>query len=556
MMDFNRKFKQSLILSAIYVLVINVFFGTYFDTYESWINSVIMHESAAQINYDFFVPLWFLITPIFSFLNSLIPGFSLYALVYTIINIIVLGVFIFGFLIIQSRKKSDFKTTSLYILLGILLYTSCIVYVNNQRAAFLLVSVAFFLLFLVHEYSLEKRYKTFAFVLMLTGVLARLEIAIIAVAISFLFVLLFYRKLLYTAAITFLFVIGIYTVYNVLQGEYYSDVKCILKAEHELYDRNGLYQFKDDEDFIKYKAMGWFIRDDNVYDINDYYELIENNSVIQFLTADNFWFVYWDKLVDLYLDLASHFFLVLLLVYGMVYLAFRLRKFQYMRSYPVLRLFILSSIVISLPFLFSIYILFPYGVVVSICTALCMLFVMFLYANYEGKKWQRINFWFLLLFLTLANITYFDEINEYQNEMKENALSIRKIKEFYNTPGFEKTIVFAQLSNFSSFPSRLFSTMQLPIIKHYNLDYYLSHTFSFYKKHNEEVFGDALPYLDKRIEVCANQNIVLISNDFYNDFLKKYLKKYHQIDVQFKKQDTGVRYFELRPYLVVVDRCL
>ncbi|MEX2590173.1 MAG: hypothetical protein WD334_08205 [Chitinophagales bacterium] len=551
----NRLLLIASIISLIYIAAINYFFGTYFDTYESFINSIVLQECAAPITNNFFVPQWFGVFPLISDLSSAFPQAHIYALLYTIINTLILGVLIFVFMIIYNKNK-NLVFTSLAGLFSVVTFTCCIVYVNNHRAAYFSIFAALLLLYLIRYHNIPRYYLGLSILLLGIGIVSRLEIAVITLLIASVFVFLFNRKLFKTTTILLLTSISLYSYYLIYQSSNHPDHKLILKAEHEFFDRMSIKAEKNDSSYYKLQAMNWFIRDDEVYDIDDYQILMEERSLIEYFKSSDFRAIYVGKFDDLLYDLEKYQWLVFLTLYitsHIVIVNLFGKNKQRSIAYKTL---LFAGFLLTLPVLFNVYLVFPYSVAISICVSMCVLYFIYISEKNDSSVHGKINLSFIFAFLILSSIFYFKEVAGFEADNFKKAFSVRKIKEnFANSPE-NKTIVFAHGFDFTNYPSKLFSDLHAPKIKHYNLDFYLFHVFDFYKKHNRPFFGEDLPYLSERISKCANDSsIVLISQDGYNQFLKEYLKNIHDMDIEFRHINTGIKEYALKPFYVKCSNC-
>jgi hypothetical protein len=112
---------------------------------------------------------------------------------------------------------------------------------------------------------------------------------------------------------------------------------------------------------------------------------------------------------------------------------------------------------------------------------------------------------------------------------KENSLLSKSLrKEMAKSIAQNETIVFANLLDFSYYPSRLFQTNQPTNLTHYYLDISILNYVKYFREHNMVFFEDSYFNLGDRLTKCANKNVVVYSTEEYNSFLMAYMKNIYQ----------------------------
>tara|TARA_Y100000385_G_scaffold66934_1_gene66713 strand:- start:27683 stop:29329 length:1647 start_codon:yes stop_codon:yes gene_type:complete len=519
----SRIFNISFAVAAVLILGINLFFGTYFEDYEVLVASFLLHEFITPIDYsnNAGTNVWFMLTPILSFFSDFFYGIHFYSLLTNFINFIFL--FSLVYFTLSIAKKQKIKKTIFLILLVtvVIIGVQNVILISNRRLAInLLLPSMIFLVLYFEEYQMKKSvFFTSAFLFALS-VFLRFEIVLMSLLIfSPLYIVYRNNKFWKVYLFYFSFSLLVFFSFKILQSTVYSNSAVFEKIEHEFIDRESIYFDNEISDMKAYKlyAMMLFVKDELVFGKKDYEQLYDSVNYRKYILKPGLLDFWGEKVYNLYKELNIYFI-------GF-YLLFVLVFWSYTKRH-LLGFFNIG--ILLLPFAISFFLILPAALYESIIVA-CSLGMLFLSLDknigtnyYIGILLVALPLFILSLLKTHRDQTAYQVLyDNYRQDLDAYVLD-------------EKKVVFANLVNdFANYPRRTFVLSPKNKREHFYLDLFFYNNYSYYKNHHKKLFKNDLPFLNKRILICADKDVVFYANEQQRSFLTKYLAYYHNMSIEF-----------------------
>lgn len=521
----------------------NLFFGTYFEDYESIISGFFRHEFTEKMDYSWNTNIYFFLTPTLTFLAYFFDSTQFYSFFTTFLNLISLVVFVYVLLKLLIESNLYFYHKCLILLFFLIISIPQILYVSNRYFTTLLSFSSFLLYYL---YSIDKvkyrKYLYFSIIFLIIASFVRFQVVMVFFLISSCFSLFFINKTNTFQSIKY-FVLACFfqLAFSVVQHNFFYEYKYIEKAEHEIIDRestNMQLDKKNISSIFKHSAMKMYIKDDAIFDYRDYEKLVKDVKYRKYFFSKSFLNAFKNKMSDAYEDISKYWYLILL---TFIHLIFYLYLRNMISNPKFLRLVFGFSIILLLTlFVFNVFIFFPAK---SWFQLLFIINFILVYSLVLQSSKVNLNRYFLFCVFFSMSVAYYGwSVYKFEDEKNKRVEAYRKI--MFNEIESNNTIVMANFtSSFLVNSSRLFSRVHSTRINHYYLDLFFYSNYSYYKKHHKDLFGEGLPYLNERIKRISQPNIVFFSNEEYNKFLKEYLFLIHNIEVDFNlKVDTNMPY--------------
>lgn len=532
----------SFLVTGIFLLLLNIIFGTYFLDYEIVFNALFQHTFTSPIDYSWAPNVWFLTAPLISKLAVSLNDWPIYSIIYTIFNFYSLFIL---FLCIQYNFKFKSIFEKLFITLFVFaLFCPVFISISNRSVATFLFLVS---IYCIYTYNYVYRFgllKLSSFILILIALALRFEMVLLVLLFAAVFVFLFKierlkKYIFYSSLLTVL----IFTAFMIIQKVYFEDLMYVEKAEHILIDRNYKYNVAEEDSVsILNKAIAFYIKDDAVFTKDVYKEIVSSEHFINYLTDFKYiQFTLYKIYNSIHSFLVDYWFLIL---FNFILLYLYYNKYQKIKTWFLFYLlFSLCFIAISTIMLFPSELFFIFFSIVS--------FLLFL--NIWDINYKMINVLFFLFILKVGYDNYY--IKNFNTERNKNITYYNCLLETFDKEN--KRIVYANIiEDYSNYSSRLFS-LDNSSIKHYYLDLFFYNNYNFYKDHNKEIFGNRIGNLLERFKIISQNNFVFVSSEEFNDFYKKYFHYIHGVDIEFKllkpKCKSKSSDIQFNPYQVVVN---
>ncbi len=538
--DFKLKINKyfiviAFILSAFFILIVNLCIGTYFVDYEVIINSLFLHEITTHLEYPYnYLNFWTGVSSLMSSISDLLKNVSFYSSLHTLLNIIFFTI-ITSFIWIDCRKSKDnlIAITTLILSAYLLFFDSIFLTINWKLAInFTLTGILSIYIYCKHHYVLAKY---LSYILVLIALVIRFEIVIIAILSSIIYVIfLSHRKLLpYILKYSILSLL-VFTGFKFIQGKYFPEDKYIQMYEHEVIDRTGQRIIYDNDSnlIVKRLAMNRFIKDDNKYTWQDYKGIIDDSQKHIKFNKDTYINILKNN-ISIHSDsikLNYQFYIIYFLFITLLILNKKTRSLGIKKSlvfFALILIFLLSNL----------YLLFPLDI---LNTLLFWLFLTTIWHTIFLLNLKKNVFIYasILFFVLLSYGKTVTEELRLQRVFAKKSYYYRSLLEEFSKQG--KTVVYSNFpEDFSNYPSKLFDINPMDKINHYYIDMFYFSMYSFYINHHKPFFGKNMKNLIARLEKIANKNnIVLISNTDQLDFYKMYAEKLYNIKIDYKEIQT------------------
>lgn len=562
-MQFNagRLAGISFLITLVFILLINLTTGTYFEEDYRLYNYFLYNEFSGSLDFSYVSASLLALTPILSKVSQSYPSFPFYSFYNSAIDFFTLFIIITSVMLIHNNSRHDTKILILVIALILVFYFDNIFYVHNLRIAFIAPFASFLWYYVVSKYTRSKSLYILSALLLMIGITVRVDVAIVSIGFTVVFSLLFFKKQHSVISIFFLvFALCVYALFEYMQIIHFPEIRKILVLVHKAID--GQFAVTETDDYSKYLkqlAMMYFIKDESQYNIHTYGELLGDKSTIISYTINqkNFLFSYFLKLVGIVIELKNHLWILLLTLINLIFTISKFKKSLNDHKHLALRLILFVSVILFTILFFNVFAIFLSNLIISICIVLnvCLL-LNIVYSDFTNwKKILKINLLFLIILFPFYLKNIYNLEMRKQEDALENQAYLKKIHNdgkdivISNLP----IIISEEIEEFSFYPSRLYSITASDNIPIFYIDLFYYNNFNFYKSYVKPFFGEDHELLLNRIKRCTNENVVFISSDKYNNFLKKYLSHIHNTNFNFKEINSSLTYFDLKSYQVEME---
>ena len=545
----------SFAFSAVFLLLLNLTFGTYFEGYEPIINALFSGEFSSQMGFTFFVSTWFGLSAVISSLTHYFNSSFAYSWVCTGLNLLILTSFTSCFLLLIKHKVLTFRHAALIYVAFLFSFLESLVYVYNLRISFFSLLAAFFYFSAIQKFSLNKKNYVLVFILAFIGIYTRLEIAVITAFIFLMFSILFYRKTMLFSICIFIASLATFSFYKVYEHKVYPDCEVMLNVETEFGDKESISpdDYQDQATKLKLEAIGRYIEDDDVYGIKDIARFTSTKTMVEYLRSEKFPQIYRHKLLHLAGKLKNYLWLFLLTFCLTIFAGYIYVEGQSQWRLEILKMVALTAIIFLVILALNLVVICPHNLIVVILSAYGLVSIAYLSIHFYKSKSIK---YFILAFLVAQTFflgKYLYELHTLQVEKYAKAKVVRQL--MVDLAEQQKQIVFANGTHEDNYPARLFSGLLEQRVTHYYADFFLSR-YPFFRKHNELLFGSNYGKLKAKLITIADtqNNVVYFSNEKYNDFLKEYVRHFHGLELWFSPLETKVDLQDLKPYLVHIGK--
>ncbi len=526
---------KCLTFSIFFVAFVHLTIGTYFENAESIINSLVVGEFSGVLDTSFYVPVWFMVFPVFSALTRILESPHIYAMFMSIATTITVSAFLYSFMLLIKNRVPQ-RLRILFLIIFLLLYVDCIIHVYNQRISFFAILSSSLLFVALKENNKPWYMYILVVFLSLLGLLARLEIAVITSGIVMIAGILFQKRLFILASgVYFVICLVTFSAYKVYQTQHYYKNALILQAEQEFEDRFSVSpsSYSDLNSQLIVSAMARYIQDDEVFGTDEYLNLVCNQSFTDYLGSSRFWEAYNRKLFGIWDDLVDYRWLIgftalnllLILISG-------IQPLSYVNMNPFKTAFMLAVIIV-VPLAINLHSTTPYSFTVSLLI-LVNLGGLWLHVISGSNKVMAV----LALLLVASSIGILMHLNTIKNreEVKyQKAKSVRDMLAELNQ--LNKSIVMMNGTHFDFYPSKLYSDLYSKKIQHHYVDFFLG-SYNFISQHSKDFFGGDYTSLKRKILTIANNDnvvVVDISNGQSDsqEFYAKYMGHFYQMNLVF-----------------------
>jgi hypothetical protein len=550
----NALIIKSFLFSIVVVGLANLTIGTYFEGYEGILNAITLAEFSTPIDFSFFVSTWVFIFPLFSLFNKILATSFGYSWICTLINVFALGVISFSFATIFKRENIRWRYRFFMAILVGCIYIDNILYITNLRLSFFSLLAAYFLMYVITRYKLAKSYYFFVVLLLVIGVLTRLEIALLTAALLFLFTLLFHRPMWKFASVLLAVSAGGFLFYKIYQHYVFPDYEIVLQIEHEFEDNQSISpdDFTDARQRMMVNAMVNYIQDDDVFTLQDINRVVCATPLLAYMQSDKFWPVYSGKFRQLQQDFIPYIWLFLLCAVCGCFAALLFLKNNGFTLLHVLRLASVPAAMVAMVMVLNVLIICPHNFVVVMAMAVCLLSVVYVTVNYR----HRLGLPFLLpVVVSLAicfSVRHLYYVYCQETIRNQKAEKVRHLLATLSQQ--QKTIVYASGGHYDNYPSRLFASSYRQKINHYYADFFLSR-YPFFTQHGESFFGkDYSRMKGKLLRIADHPEVVYLSNDKINEFIAEYAFVMHQMKLTFVPLILPDLPTDLRPYHIYLNK--
>jgi hypothetical protein len=518
----SNKLLFSLLLGVLMIASLNVFTGTYFEDYEVLIGGVFLHEFSAPMDYSWNANIWFLFTPIIAFFSDFFQELHFYSLLTNAINAI-LPISLIYFILSWSKFKNLGRISKGILLIVVLLLSvKNIMLVSNRRMVLnLLFSSITFLILYFDNNQKRKEHLVISCLLLVASVFLRFELVMLCLVVFAPLYLSYKNRGFWKFYLAFfIFATAIFSMFKILQNTVYKEYAYREKAEHEFIDRQTIYFDEDMSEIEIYKlyAMMMYVQDQDVYDSEDYGELLASVDYVSYIGKPWLLAFWQEKVVNFYN--AFDYRLILLFVLCSIWVIFKQKRY---RLLPFL------SLILITPLLFSFLLIFPVNLYEGMMV-LVIIGLTFLIFRDDLLVSVKLVFAFIVI---LALGSWGKDFLRVQKEYEDLFWTYRN--DMLDFKSEEKEVVFANFTNdFVNYPRRTFSLKPKNKVDHYYLDLFFYSSYNFYIDHHREFFHDGIKKLTSRIRDCTKPNVVFYANEQQKEFLTNYLSYFHNMQISFK----------------------
>lgn len=522
----------SLLLSTSLIVAVNLFLGTYFEEYEIIINQLLLEQFNTSVDVPFST-VYFGSCILLTKLTNLFPSLSVYSLLYTFFNFI--GLYLITLFLLKYLKQIEIKFyTKLFLLFLVqFLFIENILFVNAVRTSMLVVFAS--QLWFYYGITNRKRNIFFlpVFFLFALGSDIRIEMGAILSLLLVAFTILFMnRKAIVLSCLMLVFASSLVVGYHYGLNTYYPDVKIIHNAEHEFQDRKHFDVDVNDPVDIQIKtAMRAFIADSGVYDMKDYEAILDNTSATEYLFSRAAFDAYIAKIRQTKKELKGYEWFLLLTIFIILLILLNINHLFTDRT-TLIRVWLFIAVCLSIPFLLNTWLFVSYRFLVVYVSILNILGILTIILRYNSKaKLPSKSIILVAIAILLATFTvYITKKIKVEHENRQISKAFEAFLE--RAANNHKNIVISNIT-FDLYSARLFTTCLQNSIDHYYLDFYFHHVYNYYQRHHAPFFGKNYGSLISRIERCMQDDVIFISNDYYNALLHNYLQTVHSTDISF-----------------------
>lgn len=534
----SRLLFKCLAVSISVVVMANLTIGTYFEHYESIVNALVVGEFSAPMDGTFFVPVWFMAFALFSHVTHALGSPHVYAVFMSLFTVITLTAFLYGFHLLLERRVGR-SVRLLFMAMFLLLYLDNVVLIHNRRISFFAIMAAAVLFEALRENARPLHHYLAVALLCAIGLLARLEVALIAAGVLFVGALLFRgRASIIASGVLLTLCASVLAFYVHWQKVHYPKSALILQAEQEFDDRFTVspHDFEDAESRLIVGAMYRYVQDDPVFGPDDYRRLVCNQSLWQYLTGPRLAPAYISKLRLLWEELHDYRWLLLcaalLAAMAVVFLAREGQRISAQR----IRWMLMLAAVLAVPLAVNLVSTTPHSFSVSLLILVCT-GSLWLIAHHAS---DRAGGAMVLAALLLAACTAFHGKNIHSQEASKlvRATALRSAMAEAHRQGLH--VVMLSGTHYDFYPSRLYTSLYRPRIEHHYVDYFLG-SFNFIADHSREFLGGDYTSLLGKLQAVANRDDVVIleaSIGSGDDFYGPYMRHFHGKDVSFVPHPT------------------
>jgi hypothetical protein len=517
------------ILSAfIIVAFINIYPGTYLESYELLIRQFVSGVYTERPHSEWCTDMDFLLIPLYSWLDMhLIPGYG-YDLAKTVYNFIWLSSIVYVALRTVKTIGSNLTTSLLAVVTVLLLCIDHLVTINNVRISIMTLTAGLLYLHLPgrNNYKLA-----FFFLLVLLGILARIETGVVLACLALIFHLLFRLKKQLPAVIAFTVLsLCIYGFYSYQMQNRDSFITAGHLYEREILDRKNFNAGISDsvERQIKLKAMSYFIQDTGFINSNDYDEAVLHKSYFDYIVHNPYFkSIAVGKFNQLLGTIhQKYLWLCFLIVVLGSFLTFTIKDNSI--SFLRIRIALFALLYLVTPLLIMIPAEMPDRFLAPYLTAgiLVLLFILYSSSPTPNK----------LLLPALVMLAFFFQYRQvYSDKMRDWRLATIRAQQFEACissaidQGFVPVLQSIDFEN-SIFP-RLFDQKQ--VRGYHVMEYFYLSYFPHVRATNKKLYGPDYGSFPVRVSFLTKPNMLFLSTTEFNTFIADYLKYVHKSNVTF-----------------------
>jgi hypothetical protein len=522
----------AVLLSTLYVSLIQVSIGSYFEDYEVLIHQFILGNGSGRPYKVWVTDMDFTLIPVYAYLQKLLPGISIYSLFKTVFLILAISVVVW---VIIKHFKNGFR--SWILLLVALLLMDDVVWINNVRLSSWLVLAALLLLFFRHLLPPFKRYLLFSGLLLL-AVLNRIEIPLVYITLALIPAFLAKRKdLLAPLMLAWTLCAGNLVLYDRLMHLEHPRIVNFHNFERALYDRADFvlgdlarYPVALDSTQLCFLAQMLFLHDEEKLDYSEFSKIVHHETALSYLSRNSrLLLVWWEKNEALLVNMALHYWpkaLVILLAFTLLFLT---------RTVSGVRLLAMAMLLMAAPLALNLLYITPDRFISPFLnvTALGLVFYLAIQLRHRPVRFSMAAFMLLLPLLIHWHIRVQGQYKVLQ-EREQHAVEM--MERFRADNQVQKPPVLYTTKTLDVLPARLFE--RNAGANWYFLD---ANIFNYYEhsgEHNAGFFGDKYPTFSGRVRFLCEQELPLYADESSASFIINYLAKVHDMKVALiKEQD-------------------
>jgi hypothetical protein len=525
-------FACSVLLATLYVSLIQVSIGSYFEDYEVLIHQFILGNGSGRPYKVWVTDMDFGLIPIYAYLQKLLPGISMYSLFKTVFLILAISVVVW---VIIKHFKNGFRAWIL--LLAALLLMDDVVWINNVRLSSWLALAALLLLFFRHLLPPFPRYLLFSGFLLL-AVLNRIEIPLVYITLAMIPAFLAKRRdLLAPLMLAWTLCAGNLVLYDRLMHLQHPRIVNFHNFERALYDRADFvlgdlarYPAALDSTQLSFLAQMLFLHDEEKLDYSEFSKIVHHETALSYLISNSrLLMVWWEKNEALLVNMALNYWpkaLVILLAFTLIFLS---RTVSGVRLLTTAALLIVAPMALNLLYITPDRFISPY----LNMTALVAVLYLAIQLRHRPVRFSMAAFMLLLPLLMHWHI----RVNGHYKVLQEREQHTLKMMERFGADNqLRKPPVLYTTKTMDVLPARLFQVNAGA--NWYFLD---ANIFNYYEhsgEHNAGFFGDKYPSFAGRVSFLCDQELPLYADESSASFIINYLAKVHHMKVALIKEQV------------------
>jgi len=519
----------ALLLTGIYIALVQVLQGSFFEDYEVLIHQFILGNGSGRPYSVWVTDMDFGLIAVYARLQDFCSGISVYSIAKTLFVWLGLSTIVY---LILAHFKAPFRSW-LLLIVG-LVFMDDVVMINNVRIAALLSVAGLLTLYLAGHLSDTKRIG-WAVVLLLLAVLNRIEIPVIFITLGIIpAVFLRLRSVWLPLGIVWLLALGNLKLYDYLMHQEHPRIVHFHNYERALYDRADFvlgdlaaYPVALDSQQLVFLAKMLFVLDEEKLDYEQFPEIVGHPGVLDYLTNNSRLIGIWiGKNIELLDNLLLNYPLKLLcLLLGVIlWWAFSPGRWWWVLFSSLA--FLATPLFLNLLYITPDRFISPYVNIGVIALSI----VLAKNLSNRPTKWDVVAFTLVIPLLIHWHLRANGIYSELQ-ERERSALTVMEL--FKKDEAADRPAVLYCAQTLKMLPAKLHHTNAG--VNWYFLD---ANIFNYYEHsgaHNAAFFADTYPNFSDRVEKLCQENLPLYADEMFIAFVKFYMERVHHKEISILK---------------------